>query len=444
MTISNGTKKEILKRYKKEGGAETLALEYGISRDTIHRWMREKNKKKKKRKVPESFTKHYKLDEEDKRKIVTLKKNNPKITYKEIQAQLKKEVTSGPIFFQLKKAGLTKKRNFKYPTLANFQRYQNQDIHILLKEYERLKKDKKNPNYHEIIYSFLLIFRNRGLFKKAATVAHKILKRKTEFIEKLKKQVPAIEGDIYYHLGDSLSLSTKGEKIEAAYLKAYENLEEASDGEETLEFVKGLCKGLFSTEDNTQGIKNLLLETLRETENKEFKLKINTSLGIFYFKNRNYDIAKKYFKDAFELNFSRDDTLASICFNLALCYKNLEEYENAIKYLNLVEEHTKENIFQKADSILLKGVLYNKMSKPYFQIESLYLRSRKLFKEIENNRYYLTANWHLAKLYLSKKKFKKLKKVRKIIKSYFDTPELSETARKYFEEVKIPDDLTEN
>ncbi len=269
MTVAIKIKEEILKEYDKGFSVSMLAATYNFSRNSIYRWLKERKNKKEpyQRKIPEAFKIRHKLSYREKRKIVKLKKENKHISYKEIIANLSSKVTAGAIYYYLKKAKLTNKKHFEYPSLENFEEYEKQEEEVLLKEYRKFAKDKEHPNYHEIIYSFFRIFRDKGLFSKAIEVGKKILKRKVRYLEKLKSKMSFIEGEIYYHLGDCFRFNNQKAAAAKAYHKAYEKFEEKSNNDFTLEFIKGACRALELKGEHNKLTINELKNQLTTTSN---------------------------------------------------------------------------------------------------------------------------------------------------------------------------------
>ncbi len=434
-TMAKSIKKEILAAIKSGRSISTLAKQYEISRSSIYRWLQDEKNKKSPKKVPKSFTSNYKLTEEEKKLIVKLKKENQNITYQEILEHLTHKVSFRTISYHLKNNNLSKKRNFKYPTLENFEKYQREELDFLKKEYQKFAKDKNHPKYREIIYSFLLIFINRGLFKEAATVAQKILKRKTKFLEKLRSKVPTIEEDLYRYLGDSLRSIGQNKRSEQYYQRLLEKVEKKYQEEDNLEFVKGLCRSLFTAQDELF-VMDRIEQIFAKTNNAIIKNHILNIFGGYYFEKHNYKQAKENYQKSLQFKPMEFDEIGKTYLNLALCHKNLDEFEQAIACLKFATEYTKENTYQKAKIKLTIAIIYSTKIKFYEQSEKLYLKSISLFQEINNERHHLLSLCHLAKLYHSYHKNKKLAKIKIFIEKYLNHPELDYLARKYLEMIE--------
>ncbi len=433
MAIAINIKNEILNYFDNGISISTLALEYSIAKSSIYRWLedRKQKRKPKKRKVPKSFKKNYKLNNSEKKLIVNLKKENKDISYKEILSKLDHKVSFRAIFRYLKKAGLTRRRNFKYPTLKNLEKYQQEDLEFLRKEYQKFAKDKNHPKYYEIIYSFLLIFSNRGLFKEVELVCRKILKNKKKFIENLEKKDPSIAGMIYYSLGDSNNSFAMVEKAGKDYSKAYELFEETSKGEITLEFVKGLARSLYTDQYKTKITLESLNSILQETKNSDIKAYIYSALGVYAFEKNDYQTANKNLRESLKFKEKKDDEYGKIYLNLANCNNNMNKNKEALNFLDLAEEYTRFDSFQKAKIQLLRGLIAVKEKKSWQEIEKLYLKSILIFKKVKNDLHYLFCLCHLALLYYKNHKITKLNKIKPFIEKYLDIPELAYFARRY-------------
>jgi len=295
-------------------------------------------------------------------------------------------------------AGLTKKRSSKKITLKNYREFLPLTEVELKKIYMKQVKlsSSLKTDYGEILFTFLKLYHSKGLCNDVIEISEKILKNKGKYFPVIGNQ----ESLIQFYLGESFKAQGNARKAKYHYEKAAVQVENLSNLKANEDFVKGLSAELrYANNSQRENILKLLVRIFNSAKDRNFKARAASVIGYYSFISKKWQSAIKYFKESLCYCENIDNGTASMYYNLALSYKNVENFKEALIILNKAEEGNEDDLGLYARIQLLKAIIRLRMGKKGNIAEHLLLNARKIFKDLGCRKEYLTTVFHLCRCY---------------------------------------------